>query len=126
MNKKEFLNILVWLKEEIQVSVGTWLVWLGLKVLRGFIPEVTRHERVSDKRKLDILRAMFKQDIASGNVELNVDIILKLRESVRLLNASNRFLPPLCEDELFTLYIEVIQEIRTEQYIFHKLQEKGV
>ncbi len=113
MNSKFKENFLV-LAEHIQVVFGTWLVWLGFKVLRGFVPEMWRHQKVSDKRQLDILRAMFKQDILSGQIVLNSDMIPKLRENVKVLNRDFKFEPPLGEDEIFTLFVEAIQGINKE------------
>ena len=109
-------NFLVW-AEQVRVTFGTWLVWLGFKVLRGFVPEMWRHQKVSDKRQLDILRAMFKQDILSGNVELGPDMIPAIRENVKVLNKTFKFSPPLGPDEVFALFIEVIQEMGKDDLI---------
>ena len=102
------------LVEHVQVVFGTWLVWLGFKILRGFAPEIWRHQKVSDKRQLDILRAMFKQDILSGNIELRPDMIPAIRENVKVLNKAFKFEPPLGPDEVFAIFVEAVREINNE------------
>ena len=110
MNSKIKEKFLVW-AECVRVVFGTWLVWLGFRVLRGFVPEMWRHQKVTNKRQLDILRAMFKQDILSGNIVLGSEMIPAIRENVEVLNKTFKFSPPLGPDEVFALFIEVIQEM---------------
>lgn len=116
MNSKFKENFLA-LMEHVRIVFGTWLVWLGFKILRGFVPEMWRYQKVSNKRQLDILRAMFKQDILSGNIELRPDMIPAIRENVKMLNDTFKFSPPVGPDELFTIYVESIQEIKNNGLI---------
>jgi hypothetical protein len=105
--KRDFLHLV----EQGSVLFGTWLVWAGFKVLRGFVPEMWRHQKVSDKRQLDILRAMFKLEILSGEIKLSADMIPEIKEGVEVINKTFKFSPPLGPDEVFTFLIEVIQEM---------------